>query len=83
MRRILKKYVSKKFQYALLSHLRTINLMWINPFRNFRAKGFLKFLVDKRTASDQLPTPYGLYRLGGRDVWSLFPSGLGSRPESL
>ena len=48
MRRILKKYLSRKLQYTLLSYLRLINVVWINPFRNFRAKGFLKFLVDKR-----------------------------------
>lgn len=48
MRRILKKYLSKKVQYALLSYLRVINVVLSNPFRNFRANGFLKFLVDKQ-----------------------------------
>ena len=48
LRRILKKYLSRKVQYALLRYWRVINLVLSNPFRNFRAKGSLKFLVDKR-----------------------------------
>ena len=43
-----KKYLSKKAQYSLRSYLRVMNVFLSNPFRNFRAKGFLKFLVDKQ-----------------------------------